>query len=99
MTRRRAPFSSQRICQGTMFEWCSIAEMTISSPGPTRTRPKVWATRLIRSDDAEARALLVAENLPGDDVRVVLHRRDDDLVARPDAHAPEGLGDQVDQIG
>ena len=39
MTRSRAPFSSQSICHGTMFEWCSIAEMTTSSPGPTCARP------------------------------------------------------------
>ena len=35
-TRSRAPRSSQMICHGTMFEWCSIAEMTISSPGRER---------------------------------------------------------------
>ena len=34
MTRSLAPFSSQSICQGTMLEWCSIAEMMISSPAP-----------------------------------------------------------------
>ena len=32
-----------------MFEWCSIAEITISSPRPTRERPNVAATRLIAS--------------------------------------------------
>ena len=31
-TFRRAFFSSQSICQGTMFEWCSSAVMTTSSP-------------------------------------------------------------------
>jgi len=34
-----APRSWHNICQGTMFEWCSIAVMRISSPGPIRERP------------------------------------------------------------
>jgi hypothetical protein len=48
-TDRRAPFSSHSICQGTMFEWCSRPVTRISSPGPTRWRPSVWATRLTAS--------------------------------------------------
>jgi hypothetical protein len=32
-----------------MFEWCSIAEMTTSSPRPTCDRPCVAATRLTAS--------------------------------------------------
>ena len=32
-----------------MFEWCSIAEMSTSSPAPTRVRPKACATRLMLS--------------------------------------------------
>ena len=41
-TRSRAPRSSQSICHGTMFEWCSIAEISTSSPARTivyRGRP------------------------------------------------------------
>ena len=38
-TTSRAPFSSQSICQGTMFEWCSRAEISTSSPAPTCFRP------------------------------------------------------------
>jgi hypothetical protein len=49
MTRSVAPFSSHSICHGTMFEWCSMAEMTISSPAVTLARPMVCATRLIPS--------------------------------------------------
>ncbi len=41
--------SSQSICQGTMFEWCSISVMSTSSPGPTLVRPHAYATRLIAS--------------------------------------------------
>ncbi len=32
--RSVAPVRSHSSCHGTMFEWCSISEMTISSPGP-----------------------------------------------------------------
>ena len=49
MTLRTAPFSSRSICQGTMLAWCSIAEMTISSPAPTNVRPKLAITRLMAS--------------------------------------------------
>ena len=48
-TLRCAPFSSQRICHGTMLEWCSISVMSTSSSLPTFARPNVCATRLIAS--------------------------------------------------
>ena len=35
-----APCASQAICQGTMFEWCSIAEITTSSPADRCVRPQ-----------------------------------------------------------
>jgi hypothetical protein len=38
-TRSRAPFSAHTICQGTRFEWCSIAVTSTSSPGPSAVRP------------------------------------------------------------
>ena len=34
---------------GTMFEWCSMPVIRISSPGRARLRPKLCATRLIAS--------------------------------------------------
>ena len=34
-TRSAQPRRSHSSCQGTMFEWCSISESTISSPGPS----------------------------------------------------------------
>ena len=46
MTRSFAPFSSQSICQGTMLEWCSMAEMMISSPALTCVRPQVCADQV-----------------------------------------------------
>ncbi len=48
-TRSTAPVASQAICQGTMLEWCSIAERMISSPGRRLVRPQDWATRLMAS--------------------------------------------------
>ena len=42
-------FSSQSICQGTMLEWCSMAEMMISSPAFTFWRPQELLTRLMPS--------------------------------------------------
>ncbi len=48
-TRSTTPNSSRRNCQGMMLEWCSISEMTISSPGFRNFRPQDAATRLIAS--------------------------------------------------
>ena len=47
--RRRAPFSSHSICQGTMFEWCSSPDTSTSSPARIFVRPNVEATRLMAS--------------------------------------------------
>jgi hypothetical protein len=43
------PRSSRSICHGTMLEWCSISEITISSPACRNVRPQECATRLIDS--------------------------------------------------
>ena len=48
-TRSFAPVCSQRSCHGTMFEWCSMWEMTISSPSRSRGRTNPLATRLMAS--------------------------------------------------
>ncbi len=45
------------------------------------------------------RALALAQEMPGHDVGVMLHDREHDLVARLDALAPEGVGDEVDRLG
>ena len=47
----------------------------------------------------ELRALLLADELPRDDVRVVLHLGDEHLVALADIRAAERLRDQVDGLG
>jgi hypothetical protein len=43
--------------------------------------------------------LALAEKVPGHDVRVVLHDREHDLVARLDALAAKRIGDEVDRLG
>ncbi len=48
---------------------------------------------------AEPGALLLAEDLPGHDVRVVLHVGDEHLVALAHVVATPGVGDQVDRLG
>jgi hypothetical protein len=61
-TLQPAPLSSQSICHGTMFEWCSRPLIRISSPGRCPCRPKLYATRLIASvvprDEHDLAALL-----------------------------------------
>ena len=44
-----APFRSRRKCQGTMLEWCSMMDRTISSPRPMWARPNEDATRFTAS--------------------------------------------------
>ena len=54
---------------------------------------------IVHGDDLEARPLLLADHLPGHDVGVVLHGRDDDLVARPQVLPAVALGHQIDPLG
>ena len=49
--------------------------------------------------DAQAGALAFAGDLPGDEVGVVLHGADDDLVALGEALGGEAVGDKVDCLG
>ena len=44
-----APLRSRWKCQGTMLEWCSMMESTISSPLPESMPPNELATRLMAS--------------------------------------------------
>src|ERR1035441_4660719 len=99
MTRSLAPFSSHNICQGTILEWCSIAEMTISSPAFTFLRPQELLTRFMPSVVPRTKISSRSEHLPGDDIGVVLHRRNDDLVARLHVLASPGTADQIYAFG
>ena len=49
--------------------------------------------------DAQRRAGLLAQQLPRHDVRVVLHLRDEDLVAGLQIRAAAALRDEVDALG
>src|SRR5215204_2253554 len=53
---------------------------------------------VVHRDDAQTRALLLAEHLPRHEVRVVLHLGDDYLVARFDELAPVAVHDEVDAL-
>src|SRR5262249_443192 len=44
-------------------------------------------------------SLLIAKELPGDDIRVMLHRRDEHLIVRAHVDATVGLCHQVDGFG
>ena len=61
--RSTAPVRCASNCQGTMFEWCSSTEITISSPG-RRPTPRVWAARLRASDAFLVKTTSLAERAP-----------------------------------
>ena len=54
---------------------------------------------IVHRRDAEHGALPLAEQLPGHDVRVVLHRGDEDFVSRADVRVPPRARDEVDALG
>ena len=56
-TRSVAPVCSQTSCHGTMFEWCSIQEMSTSSPGFRSCVPSDCATRLMPSVQPRVRMI------------------------------------------
>src|SRR5947209_7718969 len=53
---------------------------------------------IVHRRDAKQRAFFLAEQLPGDDVRVMLDGGDDDLVAGADVFAAPRLRDEVDAL-
>jgi hypothetical protein len=56
-------------------------------------------TRLARRQHAQGRPPLIAEHLPGNEVRMVFEFGDQHLVARADVRAAERLRDEVDRLG
>ncbi len=54
---------------------------------------------VVHRDHPQAGAGLPADELPGDDVGVVLHLRDEDLVPLAQPGAAPALGDQIDGLG
>ncbi len=50
-------------------------------------------------DELEVAVLLLGEDLPRDEVRVVLHLREDDRVAAPDVLPAPRVRDEVDRLG
>src|SRR5947209_467234 len=55
--------------------------------------------RVIHRNDTKPRALLFAEHLPGDYVRVMLHSGDYDLVALANGLAPVAVHHKIDAFG
>jgi hypothetical protein len=66
--RRVAPVRWHSSCHGTMFEWCSISEITISSPGFRWNRPtpleNAYATRFSASVEFLVNTTSSAEAAP-----------------------------------
>jgi hypothetical protein len=60
---------------------------------------EIYDSAAVDRDGAKHGAGLRTKQLPGDDVRVMLETRDDDLVARQQARPAVGLRDEVDRLG
>ena len=54
---------------------------------------------IVDGSDAQFRALLIAQHLPGNDVGVVLHGGDEHFIACADVLPPVGLRHEVDGLG
>ena len=98
--RARSTISRTGLIVPSTFETCATAT--------SFTRPSASTESSSSSDSspcsstaqvAQPRAALLAEELPGDDVRVVLHLGDEHLVALAHVLAAPGVGDQVDRLG
>ena len=74
------------ICQGTMFEWCSMAEISTSSPADRFAPPQLCATRLMPSVASAVKTISCG-------CAGVEERRD--LVARALVGRRRALGQQV----
>ncbi len=81
------------------FETCEIETRRRARPEQALVLLEDDLAALVDRRDAQLGALLRAELLPGDDVRVVFEPRDDDLVAGPDVPAAVALSHEVDGLG
>ena len=54
---------------------------------------------IVDGPDTQAAAFFLAEHLPGDNVRVMFHRGNQDFVPGGDVLAPISLRDQIDAFG
>ena len=71
----------------------------VRSPKACSNAVEVELAFVVDRHDAERRPGLLANELPRDDVGVVLHPGEHDLVARPEVGAAPALGDEVDALG
>ena len=81
------------------FETCVNETMRVRGSSSFSYSSRMTWPRVVDRRDAQLRALLGAELLPGHDVGVVLEVRDDDLVALADVAPAPGLRDEVDALG
>ena len=78
---------------------CATATILVRSPISAVELVHQQLAAIVDRRNPEPRAGRRAEQLPGDDVRVVLHRRDDDLVAGAHPGGAERVSDEVDALG
>ncbi len=76
-----------------------VADSDDFGMGGDEVRRPVECAAVSDGDGAEASAYLLAEKLPGDEVRVVLHLGDEYLIAGEEDRAAVGEGDEIERIG
>ena len=81
------------------FEMCGKATTFVFGTDERREMVDVDAAIARDAGDAQRRAFLDGELLPGDEVGVVLEPRDDDLVAGAHVGASPRRGDEVERFG
>ena len=77
---------------GDSNELCALIQQRVISI-------KQQLAGIVHRYDAQQCALLFTEHLPGDDVRVMFHRRDNDLVAGADELTTIAVHYEVDALG
>ena len=78
------------------FETWDTETIRVRGESSRSKASQVDLARVVDGRDPQRRALLLAEHLPGHDVRVVLEAGDQHLVARAHVPAAVGLGHEVD---
>ncbi len=95
--RQVAATSRTGLMPSTLEAWTSDTTFVF---GPMKSSS--WSRRsravFVDVDVAEDGALLFGDELPGHEVRVVLHDAEDDLVAGAEVGAAPGVGDQVERL-
>ena len=95
--------SSMICCTGltvpSALETCVTATSFVRGPSRRCELVQHQLAAIVDRHDLQHGARLLAQHLPRDDVGVVLHRGDQDLVAGPTVRRAIALRDQVDGLG